>query len=324
MNDLTPNAIVLHRDFYDVLQKLDDTQRGRLLLALYEYAFDDEETTELDAITNIAYSVIARTIDMNTKRYREISEKRRQAAIKGGGAPVGNKNAAKIKTTQKQPTQKNKTTETNKNKQNKQNKQMFVVSETPENTDVCDTLQKTTKTNKTNKTNYTNTNTNTNTNYKNTAVAVQKATAAAAVSFQAKKIIDFWNERCTNMPKVAELTDARARELDHLLQVYTPDEICDCLMIANQSPTLNGERNERPMKIDWCLKNFLSLYEDRITLNAQKQKAQEAQEAAMQRKAAEQRRAIEQQNEQQRHTCACVPMPDYILENFRKRRTENK
>ena len=141
---------------------------------------------------------------------------------------------------------------------------------------------------------------------------------------QAKKIIEFWNERCTNMPKVAELTDARARELDKLLQVYTPDEICDCLMIANASPTLNGERNERPMKIDWCLKNFLSLYEDRITLNAQKQKAQEAQEAALQRKAAAERQAIEQQQEQQRHTSACVPMPDYILDNLRKRRTENK
>lgn len=124
MNDLTPNAIVLHRDFYDVLQKLDDKQRGRLLLALYEYAFDDEVTTELDAITNIAYSVIARTIDMNTKRYQEISEKRRQAALRGG-APIGNKNAAKktIKNNQKQPKQPNGCNQNNLPQKPKQPKQ---------------------------------------------------------------------------------------------------------------------------------------------------------------------------------------------------------
>lgn len=152
----------------------------------------------------------------------------------------------------------------------------------------------------------------------------KEETAAAAVSFQIKKIIEFWNTRCNNMPAVAGVTPARAREIEDLLRVYTIDEICDCLLIASQSPTLNGERNERPVKIDWCLKNFLSLYEDRITLTSQKQKALEAQEAALQRKEEVERRAIEQQNEQARHTSACVPMPDYILENFLKRKADNK
>lgn len=96
-------------------------------------------------------------------------------------------------------------------------------------------------------------------NYNNTTAA------APDFSLQTQKIIEFWNEHCKNMPPVIELTESRARDIAHLLRVYTPDEICDCLLIASTSPTLNGERNSRPMKIDWCLRNFVSLYEDRAT-----------------------------------------------------------
>ena len=130
------------------------------------------------------------------------------------------------------------------------------------------------------------------------------------------------------MPAVAGVTPARAREIDNLLRVYTIDEICDCLLIASQSPTLNGERNERPIKIDWCLKNFLSLYEDRITINAQKQRAaDEQQKEILAAKRIEQQReqaAQERAAEEERHRAAVVPMPDYILENFRRRRNEIK
>ena len=156
----------------------------------------------------------------------------------------------------------------------------------------------------------------------------KEETAAAAVSFQIKKIIEFWNTRCNNMPAVAGVTPARAREIEDLLRVYTIDEICDCLLIASQSPTLNGERNERPVKIDWCLKNFLSLYEDRITINAQKQRAADEQEKEiLAAKRIEQQReqaARERAEEEERHRAAVVPMPDYILENFRRRRNEIK
>ena len=156
----------------------------------------------------------------------------------------------------------------------------------------------------------------------------KEETAAAAVSFQIKKIIEFWNTRCNNMPAVAGVTPARAREIEDLLRVYTIDEICDCLIIASQSPTLNGERNERPVKIDWCLKNFLSLYEDRITINAQKQRAaEEQQKEILSARRIEQQReqaARERAAEEERHRAAVVPMPDYILENFRSRRNEIK
>ncbi len=90
-------------------------------------------------------------------------------------------------------------------------------------------------------------------------------TTAPDFSLQTQKIIEFWNSQCKNMPPVIELTESRARDIANLLRVYTPDEICDCLLIASTSPTLNGERNSRPMKIDWCLRNFVSLYEDRAT-----------------------------------------------------------
>ena len=169
---------------------------------------------------------------------------------------------------------------------------------------------------------------NNKTKTKTVVVEEKEETAAAAVSFQIKKIIEFWNTRCKNMPAVAGVTPERAREIEDLLRVYTIDEICDCLLIASQSPTLNGERNERPVKIDWCLKNFLSLYEDRITINAQKQRASEEQQKdILAAKRIEQQReqaARERTAEEERHRAAVVPMPDYILENFRRRRNEIK
>ena len=169
---------------------------------------------------------------------------------------------------------------------------------------------------------------NNKTKTKTVVVEEKEETAAAAVSFQIKKIIEFWNTRCKNMPAVAGVTPERAREIEDLLRVYTIDEICDCLLIASQSPTLNGERNERPVKIDWCLKNFLSLYEDRITINAQKQRASEEQQKdILAAKRIEQQReqaARERAAEEERHRAAVVPMPDYILENFRRRRNEIK
>lgn len=156
----------------------------------------------------------------------------------------------------------------------------------------------------------------------------EETAAAAAVSFQIKKIIEFWNMRCNNMPAVAGVTPTRAREIDNLLRVYTIDEICDCLLIASQSPTLNGERNERPVKIDWCLKNFISLYEDRITINAQKQHASEEQEKEiLAAKRIEQQReqaARERAAEEERHRAAVVQMPDYILEHFPRLRNKIK
>lgn len=156
----------------------------------------------------------------------------------------------------------------------------------------------------------------------------EETAAAAAVSFQIKKIIEFWNTRCNNMPAVVGVTPARAREIEDLLRVYTIDEICDCLLIASQSPTLNGERNERPVKIDWCLKNFLSLYEDRITINAQKQRAaEEQQKEILAAKRIEQQReqaARERAEEEERHRSAVVQMPDYILEHFPRLRNKIK
>lgn len=90
-------------------------------------------------------------------------------------------------------------------------------------------------------------------------------TAAAAFDFEIEKIFSFWNDNCKNLPPVLQRTEARAAAVRGALQRYTADEICACLLAASQSPTLNGTRNQRPIKIDWCLAHIDSLREDVAT-----------------------------------------------------------
>ena len=51
-----PDGIILYKDKYELIANLNDEQRGKLLLALFEFAFDERVNTELDAITNIVFN----------------------------------------------------------------------------------------------------------------------------------------------------------------------------------------------------------------------------------------------------------------------------
>ena len=49
--DKRPDGIILYKEKYELIANLNDEQRGKLLLALFEFAFDEQVNTELDAIT---------------------------------------------------------------------------------------------------------------------------------------------------------------------------------------------------------------------------------------------------------------------------------
>lgn len=78
-----------------VLDKLSDTQAGRLYKALLHYGHTGELTDfSSDIACDIAYTLMRGEIDVNFERYRETCERNRENAKKGG-APKGNQNARK-------------------------------------------------------------------------------------------------------------------------------------------------------------------------------------------------------------------------------------
>ena len=99
----TPKGFFTYFHHASVLEALTDEQAGRVYKALLRYGFTGEITDfSDDGAANVAYILFKTEIDHNFERYAEICERNRENAKKGG-APRGNKNAAKSEK-EKQPT----------------------------------------------------------------------------------------------------------------------------------------------------------------------------------------------------------------------------
>ena len=89
--------VVIYDDCYQSLETLTDEQYGKVFRAVLKYGFEKIETTDLDPILNVIYTLIILKMQRSQNKY--------DACVKNGargGAPTGNSNASK-KTTKKQP-----------------------------------------------------------------------------------------------------------------------------------------------------------------------------------------------------------------------------
>lgn len=96
-----PKFITLFIDTADELSVLSDAQTGRLLKALLRYA-DNGEKPDFsdDTALCVAFLTLKKQIDRDFHKYEETCERRSEAGRKGG-APKGNRNAAKTSKTNK-------------------------------------------------------------------------------------------------------------------------------------------------------------------------------------------------------------------------------
>lgn len=74
--------IKVYRDFIDIVRELDNGARGRLFMAILEYA-NDEETDDLTGAEKIAFLTMKGQIDRDRATYSDISDKRRDAGKRG-------------------------------------------------------------------------------------------------------------------------------------------------------------------------------------------------------------------------------------------------
>lgn len=87
------NSFVFYRSYYDSIRKMPDAEAKKLLVAICEYALDDNEPEGLQYPVDLAFDLIKPQLDAN---------KRRRDNGKKGGAPKGNQNARKVKEVKKQ------------------------------------------------------------------------------------------------------------------------------------------------------------------------------------------------------------------------------
>jgi hypothetical protein len=117
--DSNKNSFVLYNDLIHSVNKLNDQQAGQLFKAILKHANGQEAE-----LNNLMLELVFTPIKLQLNRDSEKWEKERilrSESGKKGGAPKGNKNAAKFKTTSKQP--KNNLKQPKQPKQPKQAKQ---------------------------------------------------------------------------------------------------------------------------------------------------------------------------------------------------------
>ncbi len=263
------DSFILYTKFSEIIEELTDEQAGQILKALFAYSVSNEEPN-FTGILKFAWIPIRQQLDRNNEKWREqVAKNRANGAL--GGRPPKNKNQAdneKPNDLQKNPTD-NKKTEIKPKKPSGLNKNQ-ADNKKPSG------LQK----NQTDKTETLHEHEHEHEHENATANAgAQAREAVAAVDFEIQKeeILKFWNSNCQNLQKAEKLTPKRRAALQNLLTTgYTPDEIADCMLIANNTPTLNGQslttRGKRfCASFDWVIdeNNFITLYEQRGTMPTQ-------------------------------------------------------
>lgn len=280
------DSFILYTQFSEVIGELSDEHAGKILKALFDYAVTGKEP-EFSGVLKLAWIPIRQQIDRTNENYKQkAGASQRNGQL--GGRPKRSKvdeNQAVILDTQEEPKEPtgyfdNQTAILETQDKPKKPSGYFHNPNVLVNVPVLDHVPATAA------------------NAVSRAPKVAQA-AAANFEFQKQKILEYWNRHCNHLPKAEKLTGKRGGALQTLFDSdYTPDEITDCMTLANQTPTLNGSQPTRSGKqfratFDWVINdsNFVTLYEQRAAmpvetdqqrrkLAAQKRLALEAEEKA--------------------------------------------
>ena len=87
-------GVMLYFDRLFFLDRLDDAQTGRLFRAVIRYARDGAVPEIDDVMFGVAWDVLRPMVDYDAQRYAEVSEKRRQSALRRWEKAQANANAS--------------------------------------------------------------------------------------------------------------------------------------------------------------------------------------------------------------------------------------
>ena len=86
-------GFMVYFDWQHILRALSDDQRGKLVLAMVDYAEREQMPHFDDPVTAMAWTALWPRLDEDSRRYAETVNKRRDAAVKRGDknkAPAAN------------------------------------------------------------------------------------------------------------------------------------------------------------------------------------------------------------------------------------------
>lgn len=87
-------SFLLYLDYREHFELLDDEGKGRLLMALFEYA-ESGRILELSGMEKMAFSFIRKQMDKDSQKWEETKHKRQAAGRKGGIQSGASRNEAK-------------------------------------------------------------------------------------------------------------------------------------------------------------------------------------------------------------------------------------
>ena len=106
--ELLRDSFIFYRSWYEAIQSFPAEVQGEIYTAIFEYSLNGNETHDMGKIASAMWTLIRPQVDANRARYENGCKGGEFGKL--GGAPKGNKNANKGKTTPKQPLNKGKTT----------------------------------------------------------------------------------------------------------------------------------------------------------------------------------------------------------------------
>ncbi len=74
------DTFVMRKSWFEQMKQLDDTQRGKLVLAIYKYQCSGEDFVTTDSALNMLWSFMKRDFDYNDMKYKEQCDKNRENA----------------------------------------------------------------------------------------------------------------------------------------------------------------------------------------------------------------------------------------------------
>ena len=77
-------SFVLYHSYYDSIVKLNMTERGALLTAIFEYQINGEVSVELSSAVAMAFSFIKSQFDADYAKYQNVVQRNRKNGAKGG------------------------------------------------------------------------------------------------------------------------------------------------------------------------------------------------------------------------------------------------
>ena len=77
-------SFILYHSYYDSIVKLNMSERGALLTAIFEYQTKGEVSIELSSAANIAFSFMKSQLDADSAKYQNVVQRNRKNGAKGG------------------------------------------------------------------------------------------------------------------------------------------------------------------------------------------------------------------------------------------------